>query len=362
MHDKDFHTRTTIPDFSIEKKTPLMPEKIGPYKIESLLSKGTMSFLYFSHHLEENIPLVIKVLSPEFIEHKELTAHFLKEAEIIKMNSHPNIVKYYRQGKWEGGLYIAMEFIQGISLKQFIQTKAFSQKKALEIVLEIASALHHLHSYGVIHRDIKPENIIITESGDIKLIDFGVAQLEGTTSKNLIFNQSPGTPNYMSPEQKKSPEDICFASDIFSLGVIAYELISGKLSKKKIHLNELNPTIATVLQKSLHENLDERYHDISDFIKDISNSMKTLESHSFIKDIKSVHYLIAEAPFWPNVDIGIAVQDKGSFSIYIDFFMLNHGCLGVILAEPKNPDCMHAANIRGMPEENRELQGSAKED
>src|SRR5690606_36400224 len=103
---------------------------------------------------------------------------FLKEAEIIALSNHPNIVKLYGQGEWEKGLYIAMEFIQGVSLTQFILQNSLSIKRSLEILLQVAYALLHLHSHGVIHRDLKPENILITENGGVKVIDFGIAQLE----------------------------------------------------------------------------------------------------------------------------------------------------------------------------------------
>ena len=171
----DFHKQTTLPDLHAgEARNYPLPQKIGPYKIESLLDKGGMSLLYLGVHPGTSQPIVVKVLLPKYLKNKEMMGRFLKEAQIIGMTNHPNIVKLYGQGQWEKGLYIAMEFIQGISLRQFIQQKSLSQKRALEIILQVAYALCHLHTHGVIHRDLKPENILITETGEIKVIDFGI--------------------------------------------------------------------------------------------------------------------------------------------------------------------------------------------
>ena len=131
-----FSKQNTLPDLVGEKDIPFpCPSHIGPYKIESLFNRGGMSILYLATEPSIPRPLIIKVLSPRLSKNKEISARFLKEAEIIAMTNHPNIVKLYGQGEWEKGLYIAMEFIQGISLRQFIQNHALSQKRALEISL-----------------------------------------------------------------------------------------------------------------------------------------------------------------------------------------------------------------------------------
>src|SRR5262249_44107549 len=133
--------------------------------------------LYLGTHPDTKEPVTIKVLSQKFLSHPEIVKRFLNEAEIIAMADHPNIVKLYGHGEWAGGLYIAMEFVQGISLRQYLLQTPMSLKRALEIILDVAYALCHLHTHGVIHRDLKPENILVTDIGTIKVIDFGIAQL-----------------------------------------------------------------------------------------------------------------------------------------------------------------------------------------
>ena len=150
-----------------------------------------------------------------------MVQRFLREADIIALADHPNIVKLYRQGTWEGGLYIAMEFIGSLSLRKYILRNLISLKHALELVLEISMALCHLHAHGVIHRDLKPENILVTEVGEVKVIDFGIAQLlTDSPTDPRARRRLVGTPIYMSPEQKNDPESTSYPSDIYSLGII----------------------------------------------------------------------------------------------------------------------------------------------
>ncbi len=363
----DFHKQLTIPDIPEEhSRPPPMPHKIGPYKIESLFSKGGMSLLYFGVHPGSNLPIIVKVLLPKYLKHKEMVGRFLKEAQIIAMTDHPNIVKLYGQGQWEKGLYIAMEFIRGISLRQFIQQKSLSQKRALEIILQVAYALCHLHTHGVIHRDLKPENILITETGEIKVIDFGIAQLQGEADSERITKtrRVMGTPVYMSPEQKENPLHVTYASDIYSLGIIAYELLLGRLSHGVIHLALLPKALSKIIDKTLKTDPQDRYQDIVDFITDISQIIKTQlggseevqeeiseEVLGLIEQTRSI-LLPKTGPHWPQVDIGLAISPGQVLSgLYIDFFSLSQNRLAIVVAEPNRSGVaalLHASVLRGM--------------
>ena len=357
----DFHNQTTLPDLHAGERSYPLPLKIGPYKIESLLSKGGMSLLYLGIHPATGEPIAIKVLVPKYVKNKEAVGRFLKEAQIIGMTSHPNIVKLYGQGQWEKGLYIAMEFIRGVSLRQFIRQKSLSQKRALEIVLQVAYALCHLHTHGVIHRDLKPENILITETGDIKVIDFGIAQFQGEIprERGLV-----GTPTYMSPELLEHPGKISFASDIYSLGIIAYELILGRPSHGVIHLSLLPKSIGKIIEKALNADPQSRYQDVVDFITDISESLKNISSDretgkeeisedvlDMIQHTRSI-LISKKLPRWPQLDIGIAVLDGISLSgLYLDFFRLAENRLAIVFAEPAETgveSLLHSSILRGM--------------
>lgn len=362
----DFHKQTTLPDLHAGAPRFPLPKQIGPYKIDSLLNKGGMSVLYLGVHPETSQPIVVKVLLPKYCKNKEMARRFLKEAEIIGMAHHPNIVRLYGQGEWEKGLYIAMEFIQGISLRQFIQQKSLSHKRALEIILQVAYALCHLHTHGVIHRDLKPENILITESGEIKVIDFGIAQVKDLLEEARITQKKRmmGTPIYMSPEQKENPSKVSYPSDIYSLGIIAYELILGRLSHGVIHLALLSKRFRAIIEKALKPNAKDRYQDIVDFITDISQYIRTLSeeqeeaeeesSDEILNMIQNTRRVLIpkKAPRWQQLEIGIAVHEGMSLSgLYLDFFHLSENRYGVILAEPIESgtlSLLQAATLRGM--------------
>jgi tRNA A-37 threonylcarbamoyl transferase component Bud32 len=355
LKNGDFHKQPTIPDLTGHAHP--LPNKIGPYKIESLLNQGGMSLLYLASHPETNRPIAIKVLLPKFLKNKEIVARFLKEAQIIAAQDHPNIVKLYGQGKWENGLYIAMEFIRGVSLSQFIQKKSLSLRRSLEIVLQVAYALSHLHGHGVIHRDLKPENILIDEEGDIKVIDFGIAQLQEEEEKKGMWI---GTPVYMSPEQRANPSKASYSSDLYSLGLIAYELILGRLSHGAIHLEYLSKPLRAILAKALDKDPRKRYSDIVEFINDISQYLQTIgtseeeRSSEMISLVqKSSEMLIQKkAPNWPLIECGIAWQEGEALNgLYLDFFHLSETRFALLIAEPKEKGAaslLLGAQFRGL--------------
>lgn len=364
MSKKTIHHLPTLPDASIDEKlTKKIPARIGPYKIESLLNKGGMSLLYLAIDPKTTKPVVIKVLSPKYLKNKEIASRFLKEAKIIGMTDHPNIVKLYDQGQWEKGLYISMEFIRGISLKQFILQKSLSHTKALQIILQVGYALCHLHTHGVIHRDLKPENILICEDGQIKVIDFGIAQLDQELSNERITQKKRvmGTPIYMSPEQKEDPVNVSYASDIYSLGIITYELFLGRLSHGVIHLALLPKKLRGIIEKALKIAPEGRYLDIVDFISDISGYIKNSEEDesSDAEEPEEMAQILFNAQKLcqpkafenSQLEIGIKCQEGLFFSgLYYDFFKVNNKLI-FFLAEPKKTgiiSMVHTSIFRGM--------------
>jgi len=254
-----------------------LPNFIGPYKIEALLDTGHISHLYLALDPKTHKPVVVKVLADSLRQNKAMLERFLKEAKIITMVSHPNVVELIDQGSWEGGIYIAMEFIHGISLKKPILQNTFSEKKALQIALQVGYALCHLHAHGIIHRDLKPENILLTNSGDVKVIDFGIAMLfDSTLAPSRITFM--GTPDYMSPEQKKNPHNVSFNTDIYALGVVTYELLIGRLSCGILQYELLPKHLRAAIKKATDPDPAKRTQDIVDFIAEI---VQYLEKEGF---------------------------------------------------------------------------------
>jgi serine/threonine protein kinase len=350
--EKDFHRQPTIQTNASTPapttESPPLPDYIGPYKIETLLEKGGMNLIYLGTHPETHELTTIKVLLPKFHSNQDVVQRFLTEAEIIAMSDHPNIVKLYGHGEWEGGLYIAMEFVQGTSLRQALLQNPISLKRSLEIVIDIAYALCHLHTHGVIHRDLKPENILITESGQVKVIDFGIAQLltEKDPNGSAARQRMVGTPIYMSPEQQENPESVSYPSDIYSLGIITYELVLGKLSHGHIHLTLMPKGIQKILTKALQANPKDRYQDIVDFITDVTmylNSTEILKERKVGDRLSEISeglrsaqdFMTPQKPKdWKGMELGVAThQGLGVLGVYYDFIELMDGNYGIIMAE-----------------------------
>lgn len=367
MSTADFHKRNTEP--GIPRKDSFhpieIPKSIGPYKIESLLEKGGMSILYLGTHPETREPTTIKVLSPRYLSNPEVVERFLREATIIAMADHPNIVKLYGHGEWEGGLYIAMEFIQGISLRQYLLQSPISLKRALEIIIDIAYALCHLHTHGVIHRDLKPENILVMESGNIKVIDFGISQLLTAISEDVgAPKRLIGTPIYMSPEQKDNPESVSYPSDIYSLGIIAYELILGRLCHGQIHLSLMPKGFQRILKYALQPDPQERYQDIVDFITAVTtylNSSELQKEHKIGDKLSELSenlsiarsLLVRESsPLWPGFSVGLSLN-RGMllYGLFYEFFFTGEKSPTVIMGESSAKGAeglIHTAMFRGM--------------
>jgi serine/threonine protein kinase len=363
MIEKTFYKRQTLAEFE-EEETPAIPQQIGGYKIESLLNKGGMSVLYLGIHPETHEPLAIKVLSSHYVSHPEMVERFLREASIIELTNHPNIVRLYGHGRWEGGLFIAMEFIQGISLRQLILQQTLSLKRSLEMVLQISHALTHLHSHGIVHRDLKPENILLTAHGGIKVIDFGIAGIFAEKGSFGSKAKILGTPDYMSPEQKEDPLHASFSSDIYSLGIVTYELILGRLSHGMIHLALVPRGLQKILAKALQPKPEDRYEDIVDFISDVS---KYLTSSELKRDMRGSDYLgelsenLKEAqalivpsgtPNWPRIDVAVASNSNTAISsVYYDFFEQKDGVFTIVIGESLATGVeglLHIAILRGM--------------
>ena len=352
MSEEDFYKQNTLPGpeaKAVEQQHFSVPDAVGPYKIESLLETGGMSSVYLGTDPNSQKTVTIKTLLPKFLNNQEVVKRFMNEAEIISKTDHKNVVSLYGHGKWEGGMYIALEFIEGQSLRQHIQQTPISLKRALEMILEISYALCHLHTHGIIHRDLKLENILVTKEGNIKVIDFGIAQLLSEQDGKAPQYRIIGTPIYMSPEQRDNPESVSYPSDIYSLGIIAYELILGKLSHGKIHLSLMPKGLQKILSKALQPNPSDRYQDVVDFISAISDYMNSamLEKEKKNSDHlgetvdnieKSLSALLPSSPpDWPNCECAfVCYQNPKSSRIFYDFIELNDGSYGVLMGHPSD--------------------------
>ncbi|MFA7062091.1 MAG: serine/threonine-protein kinase, partial [Pedobacter sp.] len=199
----------------------------GRYQIIREVGRGAMGVVYEARDPNIGRVVALKVLRQDRITTEKFVNRFLKEAKVVGRLSHPRIVTIYDVGEDQGTIYIAMEFLEGIPLSDLINNKRFDADEVIELGIKIASALEYAHQKGVVHRDIKPSNIIVSPDGQIKITDFGIAHIEDATATlQTQAGEIMGTPAYMSPEQVQGNPVDC-RSDLFSLGIILYELSTG---------------------------------------------------------------------------------------------------------------------------------------
>jgi serine/threonine-protein kinase len=205
------------------------PEKIGKYRIDSVLGKGAMGVVYkgFDPGIERTV--AIKTVRKDLVDPDlavQVMARFKNEAKAAGRLLHPNIVSVYEYGEDEANAFIAMEYVDGTGLREYLNRKAtFDLGQIVAIVSQVLEALDFAHERGVVHRDIKPANLILTAAGTVKVADFGIARID--TSNLTNAGMVMGTPSYMSPEQCQGKE-IDRRSDLFSTGVVLYELLTGE--------------------------------------------------------------------------------------------------------------------------------------
>jgi len=203
-------------------------EVIGTYRIEAELGRGGMGVVYRATESATGKSVALKILSREFSLDPAYVRRFRRETEALARLDHPNIVRVYHVGEDRGVHYYAMDFVEGRSLGALLSAgERFSIERALDLAVDVAGALGHAHSAGIVHRDIKPGNILIGSDGKPKLTDFGIARLTYATRMTRT-GDIVGTPEYMSPEQAKGAA-VEPPSDVYSLGVVMYELLTGRV-------------------------------------------------------------------------------------------------------------------------------------
>ncbi len=273
-----------------EATGPLLPGTLlgRRYQLVDLIGEGGMGVVYKAKDLRLERWVALKLLTARALESPEQKARFIREARAAAALDHPNICTLYEIDEADGHTFLAMAHLQGQSLRDRARSAMISISEALEFAIQAASGLAYAHAHGVVHRDIKPGNLFITTESILKIIDFGLATVAGeeaVTIGNIVL----GTPAYMSPEQANA-DKVDHRTDIWSLGVVLYEMVAGKtpfggdrgmpllfsiVNKPFKPLSELkdaiSPDLDAVISKALTKAKEDRYPSMTDFLRDLRN-------------------------------------------------------------------------------------------
>jgi len=233
---------TEWPDETVARGTkddrppPPSPEEMAKHfpqlEILECLGRGGMGVVYKARQPKLNRVVALKILAPERGSEQRFSERFEREAQTLARLSHPNIVAVHDFGEADGVYYLLMEYVAGRSLRDVLRAGTITPEQALAIVPPICEALQFAHEHGVVHRDIKPENVLLDQQGRVKIADFGIAKLVGEERRHPALTEDRqviGTPHYMAPEQVEKPQLVDHRADIYSLGVVFYEMLTGEL-------------------------------------------------------------------------------------------------------------------------------------
>jgi serine/threonine protein kinase/predicted Zn-dependent protease len=272
----------------------MIGKTISHYRILEKLGEGGMGVVYKAKDTKLDRIVALKFLPKHLLCDEEAKTRFVHEAKAASALNHPNITTIYEIDEVEGECFICMEYIEGKSVKEVIKEKGFSVEETLKVASQVCEGLAAAHEKGIVHRDIKSDNIMLTPRGQVKIMDFGLAKLKGAT-KLTTTGTTLGTLQYMSPEQA-SREAVDSRSDIFSLGVVLYEMITGQLPFRGDHeaaviysiMNETPEPLARykanvpeglqrIVDKALTKDKEERYQHADDLLADLRREKKSLD-------------------------------------------------------------------------------------
>lgn len=260
------------PPISVEELSARLPH----LEVLELIGQGGMGAVYKAKQASLDRVVAIKVLPPEFAKDPTFAERFAREVRTLGQLNHANIVAVYDSGEIDGLHYFIMEYVDGLNLRQLMQAGELAADEALAIVPQICEALQYAHDAGVVHRDIKPENIMIDSRGQVKVADFGLAKLVQHSPGDVSLTMSQqvmGTWRYMAPEQIEKPDSVDHRTDIYALGVVLYELLTGNLPIGRFELPSEKKAVAVgldrVVLKALEHEMDKRYQKVSSVKTDL---------------------------------------------------------------------------------------------
>jgi non-specific serine/threonine protein kinase len=267
----------------------MIGKTISHYKILEKTGSGGMGVVYKAEDTKLDRKVALKFLPTEYTKDQEARERFKREAKAAAVLNHPNIVTIYEINEHEDQSYIAMEYVEGKTLKEFLTSNTLPLSKAVDYTIQICEGLSQAHKKGIVHRDIKPQNILVNKDGQVKILDFGLAKLKGV-SQLTREHSTLGTIHYMSPEQARGGE-VDQRTDIWSLGVVLYEMLTGQLpfkgdyeqaviysilNENPVSIRKLSPGFSEEVENILFKLLEKERENRYQYCKEIKTDLQII--------------------------------------------------------------------------------------
>lgn len=306
----NFATETNVTGADTKEALPPMtPAELAPHfpqlEILDCLGRGGMGVVYKAKQKSLNRLVALKLLAPERVQDPKFAERFAKEAQALALLNHPNIVTIHDFGQAGGFYFLLMEFVDGVNLRQLLHSRKLQPTEALAIVPPVCEALQFAHEHGIVHRDIKPENLLLAKDGRVKIADFGIAKIMGSEASAASISlassggegqgeEAPGssatqqttmgTPQYMAPEQREQPQIADHRADIYSLGVVLYELLTGELPASQLQPPsrkvQIDVRLDEIVLRALEKTPELRYQTAGEF----KTQVETVGSKGNVED------------------------------------------------------------------------------
>ena len=295
-------TETAFTDDSPAAQPPLPPEQIAPHfpqlEILECLGRGGMGVVYKARQKTLNRFVALKLLAPERVNDPKFAERFTREAQALAALNHPNIVTIYDFGQAGGFYFLLMEFVDGVNLRHLLRSRKLTPEEALAIVPSLCDALQFAHERGIVHRDIKPENLLLDKTGRIKVADFGIAKMLGAISGGSTSEPAApdnatknalGTPGYSAPEQIVNPQRVDSRADIYSLGIVFYEMLTGELPGSRIEPPskkiQIDVRLDAVVMRALEKTPELRWQTAADLRTQVETIVTALQTGAVVSNV-----------------------------------------------------------------------------
>jgi len=331
-------TVVTKPNPQPPPRVEALAQHFPQFELLECLGRGGMGVVYKARQKSLDRVVALKILAPEKENAPQFAERFSREAKTLAKLNHPNIVTVHDFGETNGMFYLVMEFVDGVNLRQMMRDRRLLPEEALAIVPPVCQALQYAHDQGIVHRDIKPDNLLLDKQGRVKIADFGIAKILGRSAPGAGETREVlGTPRYMAPEQVQQPQRVDHRADIYSLGIVLYEMLTGELPATKLQPPskkvQMDVRIDEIVLRALEQEPELRFQTATEFRTQVETVSSTAPAHARTARLQTGDRAASAAG-------GTFDPRKLPWQVWVVIAMLALEGLGNLIAIPKQPQAL----------------------